>query len=123
MGSDHLPNFSNFCPFWGILWPVLVDSLPSLTLFLTVLITGANRINQNQSKIKLGLFELILKISDQYLLWGPSNLFFSVGLGSKWLTGGTVVLLLAPVGFCDNNAHPSSLAFLCFGLSNYVELV
>ena len=22
------------------------------------------------------------------------------------------------VGFCDNNAHPSSLAFLCLGLSN-----
>ena len=23
------------------------------------------------------------------------------------------------VGFCDNNAHPSSLAFLCLGLSNF----
>ena len=29
-----------------------------------------------------------------------------------------LLLLLPVVGFCDNNAHPSSLAFLCLGLSN-----
>ena len=39
---------------------------------------------------------------------------FSGGLGSKWLTGGRPVLLLVLllVGFCDNNAYPSSLALL-----------
>ena len=34
---------------------------------------------------------------------------FSTGGGG----GGRVV------GFCDNKAHPSSLAFLCLGLSNW----
>ena len=73
--------------------------------------------------MKLGLVELILEISALYLLWGPSNWFFSVGLGSKWLTCSTVILvLLLVVGFRDNNAHPSSLAFLCLGLSNWPKV-
>jgi len=46
-------------------------------------------LTKTNSKIRLGLFELTLKISGQYLLWWPSNGFFSVDLGSKWLTGGT----------------------------------
>ena len=29
-----------------------------------------------------------------------------------------VLLLLVVVGFCDNNAHPSSLALFCLGLIN-----
>ena len=67
----------------------------------------------------LGLIELVPKISTQYLLGGLSNWFFFVGLGSKLLTGGTVfIVIVVSIGFCDNNAHPSSLAFLCLGLSN-----
>merc|ERR1711954_313774 len=60
----------------------------------------------------------IPKNSAQYTSWGTSNLFFSVGLWSKWLTS---VLVESRVGFCDNNAHPSSLAFLCLGLSNWAK--
>ena len=73
------------------------------------------------SNTNLGIVEPIPKISAQYLLWGPSNWFFSVGLGSKWLTSVVVVVVyvVVVVGFCDNNAHPSSLAFLCLGLSNW----
>ena len=42
---------------------------------------------KTSSKIELGLVELIPKILAQYLSWGLSNWIFSVGLGSKWLTG------------------------------------
>ena len=81
-------------------------------------------LTKTNSKIKLGLVELTLKISGQYLLWWPSNWFFSVGLRSKWLTGGSTThghgttTTSGRVGFCDNNAHPSSLALFCLGLSN-----
>merc|ERR1711954_499727 len=88
---NHLPNFIIFCPFWGILQPILVVSLLSLTLFLSVLITGANRINQKWSKIKLGLFELIPEISAQYLLWGRVIDFFLLALG---VNGQLVVVLM-----------------------------
>ena len=39
------------------------------------------------SNIKLRLVELISKIWAHFLLWGQSNWIFSVGLGSKFLTG------------------------------------
>ena len=42
------------------------------------------------SNIKLGLVELIPKISAQYLFGGPCNWFFLVGLGSEWLTSRVV---------------------------------
>ena len=80
-------------------------------------------LTKTNSKIKLGLVELTLKIPGQYLLWWPSNWFFSVGLRSKWLTGGSTTThgttTSGRVGFCDNNVHPSSLAFICLGLSNF----
>ena len=55
--------------------------------------------------------------------WREELLIFSVDLESKWLTGGGIHIHIhihegTLVGFCDNNAHPSSLAFLCLGLSN-----
>ena len=31
-----------------------------------------------------------------------------------------VYVYVVVVGFCDNNAHPSSSAFLCLGLSNMI---
>ena len=48
---------------------------------------------------------------------------FSGGLGSEWLTGVRLVLLLVLllVGFHDNNAQPSSLALFCLGLSNILD--
>ena len=33
-----------------------------------------------------------------------------------------VVVLVVLVGFCDNNAHPSSLTFFCLRLSNRPNL-
>ena len=74
-------------------------------------------LTKTNPKIKLWLFELIPKISAQYLLWGPSKWIFSVGLGSKWLTSVViaVVVLVVAVGFCYTKAHPSSLAFLAWG--------
>ena len=53
--------------------------------------------------------------------WGSTSEtsgLVSVGLGSKWLTSVYVYVESSRVGFCDNNAHPSSLAFICLGLSN-----
>ena len=77
-------------------------------------------LTKTNPKIKLGLVEPIPKISAQYLLWGLNNWFFSVGLGSKWLTGGRLPLLvlILLVGFCDNNVNPSSLALFHLGLRN-----
>ena len=72
------------------------------------------RLTKTVFNIKLGLVGLCPKISAQYLSWGPSNCFFSVGLESKWLLCVSrervvvVVVVVVESRIVDYNASPNS---------------